>query len=425
MAHSTILDELYCRSVPYATTEAAAMTTTPDREAFLRRLEPANANRKDDAEQKVQQLLDAHNLSSLELDPISRKALCDLLSAEDKNTTLNLSDLEYFDESMAERVVEEESPEATAVADAATNKIILQQLRRQTDMILEMHNRLEELTKMVQQLPVLLQPQLTMPVQQPPLDDGQRHQPPPVTEAAVAADLPLLPRPEVPPTLFTKINQYTSSLLHQISASKTAQVWRLFWILHQQHIRLDGRLFFKVIFMVAILSVKMMGRKNSHKNNHLILWGVSYKVYVIVTLVAAGFMIQSGYLEFLSMFFWKEGYPRRIYNGEVIDPNNRAEVAVRVAVRNPFNHANLAVNNNFLGGNIHRPPINHRGFGGVLLDILYLFGSFFLSILPMWKPAAIVNQDEVQDGEEVQQPGEVGAPPNLDDLADDEHEHQD
>ena len=412
-------------SVPNPTTATAAMTTTPDREAFLRQFDPANAERKENEEQKVQHLLDEHNLSSLELDPISRKALCDLLSAQGKNAILNVSDLAHSEECVSERVVEVESLEATVTADAATNHSILQQLRRQTDMILEMQHRLEVLTKMVQQLPVNPQLQLTVPAQLPPFEEAvQLHPPPPAVDAA-PADLLHMPRQVVPPTLLAKINQFTSSLLQKISASKTAQVWKLFWILHQQHVRLDGRLFFKVILMVAILSVKMLGRKNTHKNNHLLLWGVSYKVYLIVTLVVAGFMIQSGYLEFLYMFFWKEGYPRRIYNGEVIDPNNRAQVTMRVVVRDPFNHANLAVNNNFLGGNIHRPPINHRGLGGVLLDILYLFGSFFLSILPMWKPAAVANQQEMQQREEVQQPGDVGAPPNLDDLADDDHEHQD
>jgi hypothetical protein len=324
-----------------------------------------------------------------------------------------------------------------------TNSMLLQQLQLQTSMIIEMQRRMDELTMQVQRLAsqqsatddetlqrVTQERRYVMGTEPHVLRPAYPAPPGGVVPPGVVPPgvVPLVQIRVVPqPTLFSRMCKYVSDVMSRISASKTAEVWRLFWILHQRNVRLDGRLFFKVLLMVSILSAKMMNRKKSNAQGTF--WSVSYKFYLVMTLVTAGFLIQSGYVEFLYTFFWKEGYPRRIYNGEVVDPSAQAIPAVRVAAQpNDANPNPILGHDNFLGGNIERAP-NNRGFSGVLLDVMYLVGSFFLSILPMWKPAGVDRHvvAEEQRVEQAQQPGLVRAPQNLDDMAeeDDDDDEED
>jgi hypothetical protein len=473
------------------------MTMTPDREAFLRRLEARNRemeegeqtqqaepNPNEGLEQQVHRLLKANNLSSLVLDPLSMKALCGMMRGMNDpteetepphvkqasevtrrllNTELDTgmtmptlptdaiptipaaampakermaSNLfnEALDDDHHQDAPKQQQPQPQAsMMDAKagiviTNTMLLQQLQLQTSMIIEMQRRMDELTMVVQQLASQqLAPDETLQrvIQQRRyvLGNGPHVRPAAAHPAQPGIVPPVQLRVVPQPTLFSKMCKYVSDLLSRTSASKTAEVWRLFWILHQRHVRLDGRLFFKVIFMVSVLSAKMMNRKKNNAQGSF--WSVSYKFYLIMTLVTAGFLIQSGYLEFLYLFFWKEGYPRRIYNGEVVDPSAWAIPAARVAAQPNANPDPIIGHENFLGGNIERAPDN-RGLSGMLLDVVYLVGSFFLSILPMWKPAGVDRRVvEEERLAQQQQPGMVRAPQDLDDMAEEEEEDDD
>lgn len=435
------------------------MSTAPDREETLRRLEarniPDDENKpipNEGTEQMVHQLLEANDLSSLELDPVSMKALCDMMGtyessindpAEQRNEersvesklTLNhpggtiqpstqaatmavhAADLRFSN------VMEKDDDVATltAAGDAtATDTATLQELQRQATMILNMQRRLDDLTIIVQnltsqQLRKYNLQEDSLPQQ---IVHHEREVPLFVPPPAPAAE-PLVrqPAPAGPPNMFTQWYNYVNGLIAQISASHTADIIRLFWIMHQRHVRLDGRLFFKVFFMVSILSAILISKESSTNMNES-FWSASLKFNLVMLLVMVGFLIQSGYVEFLYTFFWKEGYPLRIYSGEVVDPNHLPLPAVRVAVGandllNPIGQDNL------LGGNIEPAPPHNRGVSGLLLDVVYLIGSFFLSILPMWKPTAVLRPALVEG--EHQQPGIIAAPQNMDDMAEEDN----
>lgn len=170
-----------------------------------------------------------------------------------------------------------------------------------------------------------------------------------------------------------------SDIPSRFRESRTFKLWCLFWSLHQRHVRLNFGLIIKVFLVVTIFSAKMMTRKKAQEGD---FWSAGAKFYLVLGLVMTGFLIQSGYLNFFYRFFVKENYVDRIYRGEDI---NADEVNWQDPPQRNENHnrnlRNLIPRDNLFAGNVPRP----NGFN-ILADILVLFGSFLLSLLPMWKP---------------------------------------
>ena len=218
------------------------------------------------------------------------------------------------------------------------------------------------------------------------------------------------------------------SRLYQI-ASAFLQLRRRYGVLP-----LDGGLIVKVIFMLAILSSRIMRsspkristKNNSNNNsNQGIVDDTHLKFLALIWLVLMGFLVQTGYLRYSYIFFVKENIAGRIWEGETVedilrggrdnnnnnnnnnpenadDDNNNAADGQAAPPRGqqppgqpqrghgpgrPNNRENGGLGgwrNTFLGGLI--PQGGQGGIVGLFQDIGLVFGSFLLSIFPMWQP---------------------------------------
>jgi hypothetical protein len=484
------------------------MAMAPDREAFLRKLEGDNpvttpAPRAPQQQQQQQQqqqpnddtlrFLEEAGLDSMSIDPASLAALqslvtptCGKQSEEDDQkkpaavrdivldyqTTLKEApvlevrtdrQLRYATSGITIPDMQTQPASAPGTADAigsdnafmssSSEKLILQQLQLQTQMIMDMQRRIDHLTNVVHhnnmvrggapppQMQFLGPPTMMPPMMPPMTAPHQQQQFVPPQHAARAA--PHAPQAPLARTFFASICDYVANIPVRVRETRTAEVFRVFFLLHQRHIRLDGGLVLKVFMAVAIFSAKMMSRRNRRGD----FWSPTIKFYLVVGLILIGFLVQSGYMSLFYGFFVKENLVRRIYAGETIDVDqvnlmgNNANPAARAANANANNLRNLIPRNNFVGGNIPAPARN--GFN-ILTDIVILFGSFVLSILPMWKPEAQQQRQEqhqppaaaaLAGDPQQQRPNPVAPPPDMnihaatdsdeEDEDDQAHPHQD
>jgi len=203
--------------------------------------------------------------------------------------------------------------------------------------------------------------------------------------------------------------------------------------------RVNVGLLIKVFVMVTILLGRMNNRY-SHRQDSLV-W--MYRYYIIGALAAIGFLYQSGYAAFLYEFFVKEDYPARIWNGEDVDLGEAAPAARPGQPRNnnaapqpprlqqqqqqpqPQQQGPGAAaaagqqqqpqprqeppgwHDAIFRGRIPRQDRVQRALPGpirLVLEGAVLVGSFFLSIFPMWtpEPAAAAAAVQADAGEEDQ-----------------------
>lgn len=433
----------------------AAMT--PDREAFLRKLEGGQEQMRTPTDDTLR-FLKENGLDSTPIDPASLEALEKMVTPmkkkieeEEDRKPAAVSQLEKertikfvlpVQEVQTHRELKSATSDITATGVQSTTETnrttagseeisvensILHQLEVQTSMIMEMQRRIDHLTNMVHHMagmpPGAQLPQAAMlPPQNSMRQPSEGVLPPaaaPVTQqprAAVPEQPPLPP----PRTLFGSICDWSSNLLARVRISRTAEVWRVFWALHRRHVRLDGGLVFKVLIAVAVFSAKLMSRRNKTGD----FWSSSVKFNLVLFLVFVGFLIQSGYINFFHRFLIRDKIVERIYGGEDIDVDQLNWDVAAVPRNNRNNNLrNLIPRNHMLAGNIPAP----RNGINVLTDIVVLFGSFLLSILPMWKPAGPREREAQMAQEHAQrQMNVVAPPPDLDQHAadDDEDEHE-
>lgn len=311
----------------------------------------------------------------------------------------------------SDAMTEEETDASTAGSTqvASTEKIILDQLQLQTALLMDLQRRVDELTQLVlyqQYRPVLPPPHFQQPgfppphfqqprnvfqaEQRPPVGDVPRHGPPP--EAPPPPQMFLLSR-------LTQAYEAFISIPSLLRSSRMAEIWRVFWELHRRDMgnRIDGNMLLKILFMLLVVTAKLTAsNKRKPRGSKHFQFGVA------IVLILVGFFLQSGYYRFFHNFFIKERYPQRIWNGEQI--NVAAQQPPRPAERRP-QPAAVPPQQGILRGGIPRGNAQVGAVGRVVTDILYLFGSFLLSILPMWKAEA--RQQEVEPEEENQrQPNE-------------------
>lgn len=407
---------------------------TPDRDAFLRKLENQQeqvtpSTRVDDT---TLRFLKEAGIDASQVDPCSLKALDELVSPLEKieeklvatevvakesskgetritklnsqkkqkayieldtepNTTKEVRDYvtttPLFGNQPSHNDLDSSAPQAGQVEELSNSKMILRQLEMQNAMIADMQRRMDHLTELVHHMSLNGDGGTT---------EGDRNLPPPLV-----APLPLPHRQQPgnfaqnnrintedraqeevnPPPLgfIAKIIKWISEIPSRFRDSRTFKLWCLFWALHQRHVRINFGLLMKIFLIVTIFSAKMMNRKKAQEGA---FWSPGAKLYLVLSLVVTGFLIQSGYLKFFYRFFVRENYVDRIYRGEDIiadevdwqDPPRRNE--------NQDNQIrNLIPRENLFAGNVPRP----NGFN-IFTDVLVLFGSFLLSLLPMWKP---------------------------------------
>ena len=453
-----------------------------DREVFLRKLEGRHELRTTSTSEDTLRFLNEAGIEVTLLDPASLEALEEMTTpkkkmvlTEDDNKPAAVSDSIHKKTVGFELPVSDAQPNrafASSTSDitmtglqsttetnssvaGSTEKsredLILQQLEFQTQLILDLQNRIDYLANMVHHMSASVPPGATMSSPPPHQHHHSMHQPvspfvqqpmhqqpradfmPPVMiQLPRAAPIPDGPPPRPHQSLFGSLCEWILEIPARIRTSRTMEVWRVFLALHRRHVRLDGALMFKVVMMVAIFSAKFMSRSRKKTSG---FWTATLKLNLVVVMVFVGFLIQSGYVNFFYRFFIQDKLVERIYAGENIDVD-RIRWNDPAGPRNNRNNnlRNLVPRNHMLVGNIPAP----RNGINILMDVVVLLGSFLLSILPMWKPEGQPQERQARmaQAQAQAQPNAVAPPPDLDqheasdDDDDDEgelqrHAHQD
>ena len=241
------------------------------------------------------------------------------------------------------------------------------------------------------------------------------------------------------------------------------QVLRLFWEQSRTYVRpLDGPLLFKLFFMLLVVISRVAKDNKRQKNANQV-----YKLKMMTTLLIVGFLYHIRYLQYLYQFFWKENVPMRVWKGEedIVIPPPSADDANQNDADNHENNENIddhANNENRNGNNqihqIQQPAnpipqpfgvgVQHLDLGGgqeqrrngflwggivprdendenaqnnpvftFVQDVVYLLGSFILSLLPFWNPEALPQplQPLLRPRNQPQEQN-MPAPPSNDDI---------
>ena len=449
----------------------------PEREAFLNKLERKEMRT---PPEEAHRFLAEAGLDSTLIDPASMEALNEMFSPAktvetDGEHLMSATAPEYrpLMEVQTSRAFHHAASEITMTgiqsatetnlsvagsSEKSRDDLILQQLKIQTAMIMEMQSRIEYLTNEVHLLAsgaprdTTLPPQHQHPTHQemhncmnlpmfrpvnPPTEHFRRpRSPEAVTPEQRRGPVPYGPPPPPPPlrpprNLFGLLCDSFANLITYARNSRTAHVMRAFATLHRRNVRMDGAFMFKVVLMVAIFSAKMMSRPPKPGE----FWTASIKFNLVMGMVFVGFLIHSGYISFLYRFFITHKLFERIYGGEDVDIDRLVwnEPAAPGNNEDGNNLRNMIPRNHMLGGNIPAP----RNGINVLMDIAILFGSFLLSILPMWKPEGQPQERQARMAQAQVRPqahlNAVAPPPDLDQHAADNdeederepHAHQD
>jgi hypothetical protein len=263
-------------------------------------------------------------------------------------------------------------------------------------------------------------------------------------------------------TLYSNIIKSCQRSYGSILNSRIGKVVRLFIGLRSHRVRnLDFGLIVKVLFMMAIFMYRIQRRGKPKDGGFFSNLNFSTKFCILAFLILTGFLVQNGFIEFIYKFFVKENYAGRILDGEELDVNaviaedEAKRVRVNTLDQNENNAERDNVNNidnnprdipfggiaaipngiihligvirvninrvnwrqTFLGGAI--VPINQVEqerifFVRIFQDFIFLLGSFFLSIFPMWRPVAQVVEQPQPEVEEVGEPhNEPGLIPRI------------
>jgi hypothetical protein len=208
------------------------------------------------------------------------------------------------------------------------------------------------------------------------------------------------------------------------------QVLQALWRMGRREVRpLDGGVLMQLFFVSLVVA------KSSRDPE---------KQQLLISIVIMGFLYHMKVLPFLYKFFVKNNVPLRIWKG--MDPEGTDDVyrnaGANAAAENQGNpadqpaipgqpqppgrpNANQQAEGNgwwadtFIMGGIAAPNNDNNAEGGgagnpvtrFLWDVIYLFGSFFFSIFPMWRPEQRPRQvppAAAEEGEEQGQQEDVG-----------------
>ena len=395
------------------------------RESFLRRIEERDALKP--SERATRFLLDA-GLDSTPIDSASLGMLEEILNMEDSNSLKKSA----YPSIPQKNIIKEtnispmdSTPNIPKQEALSREDLIIQQLKQQTEMILELQRRIDYLTTMVHHGTSGSPPWAPMAhpssenLSRPPVDMHRGIQVP--NQVARTAEVTAaMPRQPPRRSYWNILCDYLKDLSSSIRNSRAQEFCRVFTLLFRRHVRLEGALFLKVILMVSLMAAKILSRPQ--KENALL--SNSLKFNLIMMAVLVGFMVRSGYYSFCYYFFVKDRIFQRIYQGETIDVNQ---------INWDMNHLNNGNNNGnnlrnvfprnrmFLGGAIPAP----RNGITILIDLAILIGSCILSLLPMWRA-----DGQLQERQErmMRREGELRpvAPPNdVDQYAADDDDGDD
>lgn len=352
----------------------------------------------DAADERVKRLLKEKNLDGYAFDSLSFKALCQhLTDNNDKENAAILPSIpstSHYIPPVMDIVGNEE--------DLPFEERLLKQLEHQTKLILDLHQRVDELTTTVQAMAAAEEraPRRLRRAESPeivrPVDFTNRREP------RIDNDPPIPPGDQVRQPMdnrvafpfFTRLMEALLAFPRHVEETRLARIIRLFFELRRRQVPdLDGGLFIKALIVIAILMARLSNSRHANSSN--ILW--IYRFYFIAGLILAGYLARLGYTEFLHNFFVKENYPARIWNGEDINADEIDHEPVARPVPRPPLPGNRRVppaerpqphwGQVLLGGQIPRQPVLPGPLNAVF-EILVLLGSFLLSIFPMWRPEA-------------------------------------
>lgn len=232
------------------------------------------------------------------------------------------------------------------------------------------------------------------------------------------------PQQRLPP-----VTQWVHNLWHQARATMPAHSLRntrggriatLYWRLGRLHLRharnnnnnmmMDPFMLFKLIFMLSFLWSKFRPRSSSNSNDDSSNsnWQWTIKLYATAIVLLMGLLFHTGVLAYTYQFWFQRDYARRIWAGEdfsvdqvvteetewLEQPHRRrgggnGGAELFQGWQNTFLLGGrvAGVNNN--NDNDEEPPPLSVGarLVGLLQDICFFFGSFVLSIFPMWRAA--------------------------------------
>jgi hypothetical protein len=304
---------------------------------------------------------------------------------------------------------------STGAGASPMEQKILDQLHQQTELIWQLHRRIETLTTTVEKLATnggggnvagstaretkanangtqatprvrrreVLLPRVVPDVVLPDNADPDQQAVPPLPE-----NLP------VRVGMINRAYQSLAAIPTAVRNSRMAKIVKVYVALRQREApNFDLLLIFKVLVMVTIFMTRM---SSNRKNTESFMW--MYRTYLIGSFIVVGFLFKTGYIKFMHAFIVKENYPGRIWDGEDIDIDNLPPMGI-VRRPGPVAAAQDAagpagplafLQRTLLAGRIPRMDPARRGAVvlNAIQDLFCLVGSFFLSIFPMWAPEA-------------------------------------
>jgi hypothetical protein len=285
---------------------------------------------------------------------------------------------------------------AGSTGASPTEQQILNQLQQQTELIWQLHQRIEALATTVEKLAATGGGDTRASATQAPPRVRRREVEvrPGVDVVDIDLDRPAVPPPpENPPVrggipVFSRLYRSLAAIPDGVRNSRSAKIVKVYVALRQREApNFDLGLIFKVLIMVTVFMARMSSQR---KNTDSFLW--LYRTYLVGSFIIVGFLIKTGYLKFMHAFIVKENYPGRIWNGEEIDIANLPPLGI---VRRPAAMARNAgplafLRRTLLAGRIPRMDPARRGAVvlNAIQDLICLVGSFFLSVFPMWAPEA-------------------------------------
>jgi hypothetical protein len=377
---------------------------------------------------------------SSQMDASSLEALQNLLEVSNNNAVIN-------NEAMNEQQLQQQR--------------LFQLMERQTAMIIDLHRRLDDLVAAQQPAAPLWSRQTEAPSQaQETTLRLQKTTPfsapsrpnvavvPPITRTGAQTAQPAAAAPQQRGEIVAPPQPDVPTF-----QAKLVRAMDLFMKLRRRQVQDDFGLIFKVAFVVAILLSRIQRRNNYYNSNSnaagsstsMMTWNIQSVATVFAVMM--GLLAHMGYLSLLYRFFYQYQYFQRIlWDGEEIT----VEMALQEESTRPARHrrqqpeGERAVNpddarpaeraendpadgwrHTVLGGGI-APALDdedddeagqneNRSFLLRTLQDIFLFvASFFLSIFPMWHPAAIPRAAVADENRDEPPLPPLEEPPNND-----------
>ena len=329
-----------------------------------------NQRRRTDVQDKVEKVLARAGLQASPIDPLSLQALQDFLADKEIENS----------PPSEQRYTTYTSPNPSTTTNSSRDDRLMEQLQLQTSLILDLQRKIDNLSGRVKELESGT-----------PASSGSGSnvlQPPQSNETSHYAADNLPPRMAPPVAAEDNVAEGAAAAQQQARVvppeSRFVRFVRIYVELRRQQVpNFEWGVLFKVAIMMAIL----FSRMGADWNN------MSLKFHALGMVLIGGFLLQSGFAQFLYKFVVEENYVYRIL---VLNEDVTLPAVAPPMARPGRGGAGAAAADDgwfdwretFLGGRIHQgeaaaeDPLLWRFFKEIFLLIM----SFVLSIFPMWHP---------------------------------------